>query len=126
MPGSSFLLRPEEEWSNLDAQPIKIDVPDMEIKKDVVIIINTVTEGAVDRMLAYYYSWRKLNQTVSWMVRFRIFLQNKALGSSNMTLPFGPLRLYELKRAEFYYPDTYRVVSLQIPVNAHSNNLVNC
>ena len=76
--GPEFLCEDEARW------PKMIDIPcvkddDPEIRKESQVYTASVSRDVIGGVIKYYSTWWKLKVTISWLLRYKRYLRNKAL-----------------------------------------------
>ena len=108
----SWLIGPELLWEDEAQWPKMIDIPrvkddDPEIRKESQVYTASVSRDVMGEVIKYYSTWWKLKVTISWLLRYKRYLRNKALqrtggSQSNYELVErrGCLVVEELQEAE--------------------------
>ncbi|XP_006813137.1 uncharacterized protein LOC102800572 [Saccoglossus kowalevskii] len=95
--GAAFLWQPESEWPGQPTDLPEIDRDDKEPRRKVqattITQCNTMGTDVWSRLLQQYSSWYKLQVSVAWLIRFKMYLRRSAL------LKIGPLTVHELSIA---------------------------
>ncbi|XP_006815917.1 uncharacterized protein LOC102804413, partial [Saccoglossus kowalevskii] len=95
--GAAFLWQPESEWPGQPTDLPEIDRDDKELRRKVqattITQCNTMGTDVWSRLLHQYSSWYKLQVSVAWLIRFKMYLRRSAL------LKIGPLTVHELSIA---------------------------
>ena len=107
-----WLIGPEFLWEDEARWPKMIDIPcvkdvDPEIRKESQVNTASVSRDVMGEVIKYYSTWWKLKVTISWLLRYKRYLRNKALqrtggSQSNYELVErrGCLVVEELQEAE--------------------------
>ena len=107
-----WLIGPEFLWEDEARWPKMIDIPcvkddDPEIRKESQVYTASVSRDVMGEVIKYYSTWWKLKVTISWLLRYKRYLRNKALpragcSKSNYELVErrGCLVVEELQEAE--------------------------
>ena len=98
--GPSFLRQEESAWPKTPNPKAQIPDDDPEVKRAQVCLVEETHLGTViDQLLERRSSWYMLKKDLAWILRFKLWLRNKARGYP-MQLNKGPLTVKETKTAE--------------------------
>lgn len=76
--GPQFLSGTEEEWPHSlgDLGPVSHDDPEIKREKVTVNVIQTTEPNAINILIHFFSTWTKLQRTVAWLLRLKIFLEH--------------------------------------------------
>ena len=79
-----WLIGPQFLWEDEAWWPKMIDIPcvkdhDPEIRKESQVYIASFNRDEMGEVIKYYSTWWKLKVTISWLLRYKRYLRNKAL-----------------------------------------------
>ncbi|XP_022780505.1 uncharacterized protein LOC111321804 [Stylophora pistillata] len=86
--GPKFLWEDESYWPNMIKVPVLGD-DDEEVRKEAQIYVSTVQSNVLDDLISFYSCWWRLKCSITWLLRYKQYLQMKVLLRRNAPIASG-------------------------------------